>query len=274
MRRKQDLLFLPSRALSPAGPGAVRLTAMKQTPSAVAQDYLKVIWSVREWNALEPVTTSLLAARIGVSASTASEAVKRLAERGLVHHNPYASIELTAEGERLALAMVRRHRLLETFLVGHLGFGWDEAHDDAEVLEHAASDRFVNAIDLLLGHPARDPHGDPIPGGDGAVALPLAHTLAATPAPARVVVERISDADPAMLRYFASVGLVPDAAIELVERRDFAGVLTVRVEATGQTVELGDIAARAVWVSPPAPHPAPHPAPGPNPAPATGTLDD
>jgi DtxR family Mn-dependent transcriptional regulator len=238
MRREQDLLFCPCR-----------LGLMKDAPSAVAQDYLKVIWSLREWDAREPVTTSLLAARLGVSPSTASEAVKRLTERGLVRHDPYAAIELTPAGERLALAMVRRHRLLETFLVGHLGFGWDEAHDDAEILEHAASDRFVAAIDKLLGQPRRDPHGDPIPTDDGVIAHPAAQPLSVTPAPASVVVERISDADPAMLRYFASVGLVPDAAIALVERRDFAGVLTIRIEATGERVELGDIAAGSVWVS-------------------------
>ncbi|MDR1634789.1 MAG: metal-dependent transcriptional regulator [Bifidobacteriaceae bacterium] len=223
---------------------------MKAAPSAVAQDYLKVIWSIREWDDREPVTTGLLAARLGVSASTASEAIKRLVERGLVGHAPYAAIELTEEGERLALAMVRRHRLLESFLVSHLGFGWDEAHDDAEVLEHAASDRFVDAIDSLLGHPERDPHGDPIPTAEGVIAHPPAQPLATTPAPTGALVERISDADPAMLRYFASVGLVPDAVIAVVERRDFAGVLTVRIEATGQVIELGDIAAEAVWVSP------------------------
>ncbi|MDR0626048.1 MAG: metal-dependent transcriptional regulator [Bifidobacteriaceae bacterium] len=222
---------------------------MKNKTSTVAQDYLKVIWSAREWDAAEPVTTSALAARLGVSASTASEAVKRLVERGLVGHAPYGSIELTEEGKRLALAMVRRHRLLETFLVAQLGFGWDEAHADAEVLEHAASDRFIAAIDRLLGHPRRDPHGDPIPSDDGTIAHPAAEPLSLIPAPSGAVVERISDADPAMLRYFASVGLLPDAAITVVERRDFAGVLSVRIQATGELVELGDIAAQAVWVS-------------------------
>ncbi|MDR0594260.1 MAG: metal-dependent transcriptional regulator [Bifidobacteriaceae bacterium] len=218
--------------------------------SAVTQDYLKVIWSIREWHPDEPVTTSSLATRLQVSPSTVSEAVKRLAERGLVRHDPYASIELTPDGERLALAMVRRHRLLETFLVEQLGFGWDEAHDDAEILEHAASDRFVAAIDKLLGHPRRDPHGDPIPNDDGVIARPAAQPLAAAPAPSAVLVERISDANPAMLRYFASIGLLPEAAITLVDRRDFAGVLTIRVEASGELVELGDIAAQSVWVSP------------------------
>jgi DtxR family Mn-dependent transcriptional regulator len=222
---------------------------MKRIASAVAQDYLKLIWTAREWTPDEPVTTSMLAARQGVSASTASEAVKRLVERGLVRHAPYAAIELTPEGARLALTMVRRHRLLETFLVQTLGFAWDQAHDDAEILEHAATDRFVAALAEFLGHPGRDPHGDPIPAADGTVAHPLATPLALAAAGARVVVERISDADPAMLRYFGSVGLVPDAVLLVTERRDFAGVLVAEVEATRQRVELGDIAAAAVWVS-------------------------
>ncbi|MDR2348801.1 MAG: metal-dependent transcriptional regulator [Bifidobacteriaceae bacterium] len=224
---------------------------MKRTASAVAQDYLKLIWSAREWTPAEPVTTSMLAAKLSVSPSTASEAVKRLVERGLVRHSPYSAIELTAEGEQLALTMVRRHRLLETFLVQTLGFAWDEAHDDAEVLEHAASDRFVAALARFLGDPGRDPHGDPIPAADGTVAHPVAVPLAQVAAGARAVVERISDTDPAMLRYFGSVGLVPDASIKVAERRDFAGVLVLQVEATGQRVELGDIAAAAVWVSQP-----------------------
>jgi DtxR family Mn-dependent transcriptional regulator len=225
---------------------------MKRAASAVAQDYLKLIWSAREWTPDEPVTTSMLAARLSVTASTASEAVKRLAERGLIRHAPYAAIELTPDGERLALTMVRRHRLLETFLVDTLGFAWDQAHADAEVLEHAASDRFVAALDAFLGHPGRDPHGDPIPSADGAVAHPVAEPLADVAAGAQAVVERISDADPAMLRYFGSVGLVPDAVVTVAERRDFAGVMVLTVEATGQQVELGDIAAAAVWVSKPA----------------------
>ncbi|MDR3360291.1 MAG: metal-dependent transcriptional regulator, partial [Bifidobacteriaceae bacterium] len=216
---------------------------MKRIASAVAQDYLKLIWSAKEWHKDEPVTTSMLAARQGVSPSTASEAVKRLRERGLVRTAPYAAIELTPEGERLALAMVRRHRLVETFLVETLGFAWDEAHDDAEVLEHAASDRLITALDTFLGHPRRDPHGDPIPADDGSVTHPPARPLAEIPAGAAAVVERISDADPAMLRYFASVGLVPDATVKVVERRDFAGVIVLAVVSTSPDAgerEAGD----------------------------------
>jgi DtxR family Mn-dependent transcriptional regulator len=217
--------------------------------STVAQDYLKVIWSAREWDPEEPVTTKMLATRMGVSPSTASEAIKRLDEQGYVRHAPYRSIELTADGEALALAMVRRHRLLETFLVSTLGYTWDEAHDDAEVLEHAASDRFMVAVDGVLGHPTRDPHGDPIPSDDGVVARPHAVPLACVPTSVRVSVIRISDEDPAMLRYFASVGLVLDATLQVVGRRDIAGVMSIRVDGADALVELGDVGAEAIWVA-------------------------
>jgi DtxR family Mn-dependent transcriptional regulator len=218
--------------------------------TSVTQDYLKVIWTVREWSPEEPVTTSLLAARMGVTASTASEAVRRLASQGLVHHAPYRSIELTESGLRLALAMVRRHRLLETFLVETLAYRWDEAHDDAEVLEHAASDRLVARIDEHLGHPDRDPHGDPIPQADGTVGRPAAVPLSSLDAGVHGTVARISDADPAMLRYFATVGLSLDAAIAVAERRDFAGVIVVRIAADAAAIDLGIPAAEAVWVVP------------------------
>ncbi|MDR1119147.1 MAG: metal-dependent transcriptional regulator [Bifidobacteriaceae bacterium] len=232
---------------------------MKHAASAVAQDYLKLIWTAREWTPEEPVTTTMLAARLGVTPPTASEAVKRLASRGLVRHAPYTAVELTPDGDRLAVAMVRRHRLLETFLVETLGYAWDEAHADAEVLEHAASDRFVDALDTLLGHPARDPHGDPIPAADGSVTHPPAAPLTSADQGALVQVERISDADPAMLRYFGSVGLVPGAAVTVAERRDYAGVLVLAVAASEQRVELGENAAGAIWVCP-VPCQDPHPA--------------
>ncbi|PSR59622.1 DtxR family transcriptional regulator, partial [Nocardia sp. MDA0666] len=141
---------------------------MAPSLSSVAQDYLKVIWSAQEWSQ-EKVSTKLLAERIGVSASTVSEAVRKLADQGLVEHARYGAITLTDNGRRAAVAMVRRHRLIETFLVSELGYGWDEVHDEAEVLEHAVSETLVERIDAKLGHPDRDPHGDPIPSVDGAV---------------------------------------------------------------------------------------------------------
>ncbi|AEE46503.1 metal-dependent transcriptional regulator [Cellulomonas fimi] len=218
--------------------------------TAVTQDYLKVVWSAQEWST-QPVTTKLLAARLGVGASTVSETVRRLADAGLVTHQPYGAVELTAEGRRHALAMVRRHRLVETFLVEVLGYGWDEVHDEAEVLEHAVSDLFVERIDAQLGRPRRDPHGDPIPGPDGSFDPPPAHELwEAATGPWSVA--RISDADPELLRYVESVGLVLDAHVDVVERRAVAGVVSVRVgEGPGAaTVDLGEVAARAIWLVP------------------------
>ena len=158
------------------------------------------------------MTTKMLAGRLGVGPSTVSETVRRLADSGLVTHQPYGAVELTADGERHALAVVRRHRLIETFLVEVLGYGWDEVHDEAEVLEHAVSDLFVERIAAQLGHPRRDPHGDPIPGADGSLDIPAASVLWDVE-PGEWAVARISDADPELLRYLESVGLVLDAPL-------------------------------------------------------------
>ena len=129
--------------------------------SSVAQDYLKVIWSATEWGD-PPITTKALAARLGTTPANVSETLRRLDSQGLVHYEPYRPARLSASGRRLALAMVRRHRLLEAFLAGMVGYSWDEVHDEAERLEHAVSDDFLDRIDALLGFPTHDPHGDPI----------------------------------------------------------------------------------------------------------------
>lgn len=231
---------------------------MSPEPSAltsVAQDYLKVIWSAQEWSDA-PVTTKMLAERIGVGASTVSETVRRLGDQGLVSHARYGAVELTEAGSAHAVAMVRRHRLLETFLVDELGYGWDEVHDEAEVLEHAVSDLLIDRIDARLGFPTRDPHGDPIPTRDGAVPAPAAHVLWGLEG-GDWVVARISDADPELLRYLASVGLVLDARVHVVARRPAAGVVAVRVRAPlgggageERAVELGEAGAGAIWLVP------------------------
>jgi DtxR family transcriptional regulator, Mn-dependent transcriptional regulator len=222
--------------------------------SAVAQDYLKVIWTAQEWS-VDKVSTKMLAERIGVSASTASESIRKLADQGLVDHEKYGAVTLTAAGRTAALAMVRRHRLMETFLVRELGYGWDEVHDEAEVLEHAVSDRMLDRIDAKLGYPTRDPHGDPIPAADGRVPTPPARQLSACENGDAGTVARISDADPEMLRYFDSVGISLDSRVRVVARRDFAGIISVAVETAGapanrgeSTVDLGHPAAEAIWV--------------------------
>ena len=222
--------------------------APEQTPelSPVAQDYLKVVWSATEW-AERPVTTKLLATRLGVGASTVSETVRRLADQGLLTHEPYGAVGLTDSGRRHALAMVRRHRLVETFLVEVLGYGWDEVHDEAEVLEHAVSDVFVERLAQRLGHPVRDPHGDPIPGPDGSVVAPRA-TPMWDAGPGEWTVARISDADPDLLRYLDEVGIGLDTVLTVGTRRDAVGTLGVTVG--GRELDLGQLAAHAIWIAP------------------------
>jgi DtxR family Mn-dependent transcriptional regulator len=221
--------------------------------TTVAQDYLKTIWTAQEWSH-EKVSTKLLAERIGVSASTASESIRKLADQGLVNHEKYGAVTLTDAGRRAALQMVRRHRLMETFLVNELGYSWDEVHDEAEVLEHAVSDLMLDRIDAKLGHPTRDPHGDPIPAADGQVPTPPARQLSECENGDAGTVARISDADPEMLRYFDSVGISLDSRLRVVARRDFAGLITVAIgspdstEGAEATVDLGSPAAEAIWV--------------------------
>lgn len=208
--------------------------------SAATQDYLKCVWTLQEWSGA-PVTMTALAERLGVRTSTASDGVKKLAEQGMVEHVAYGGITLTDAGRTHAVAMVRRHRLIETYLVSALGYGWDEVHDEAEVLEHAVSDRMLTAIDVLLGYPTRDPHGDPIPAADGTATLPRAVPLARVlGGPGAVTVARVSDADPERLRRFAAADLVPDAVLDL----GADGAVSI-----GQArVPLSDADVAAVWV--------------------------
>src|SRR4051812_46424013 len=222
--------------------------------SSVAEDYLKVIWTAQEWSR-EKVSTKMLAERIGVSASTASESIRKLADQGLVDHEKYGAVTLTAVGRDAALAVGRRHRLMETFLVRELGYSWDEVHDEAEILEHAVSDRMLDRIDAKLGYPTRDPHGDPIPAADGHVPTPPARQLSVCQDGDTGTVARISDADPEMLRYFDSVGITLDSGLMVLPRRDFAGMISVAIKPSdarendpGATVDLGSPAAEAIWV--------------------------
>lgn len=214
--------------------------------SPVAQDYLKIIWSATEWSG-DPVTVKQLSERMGVRAATVSDGIRRLADQGLLVHEPYGGIELTDAGRRHAVAMVRRHRLIETFLVEELGYGWDEVHDEAEVLEHAVSDELVARIDRRLGFPSRDPHGDPIPTADGTPHRPDATPLLAARTGVPLTVLRISDADPAILRYLGERGLRLDTRLTVDEHREFAGDVTVRLGE--EAVVLGATAAEAVWVA-------------------------
>jgi len=214
--------------------------------SSVAQDYLKIIWSATEWSD-QPVTVKQLSERMGVRAATVSDGIRRLSEQGLVAHERYGGVGLTDTGRRHAVAMVRRHRLIETFLVEELGYGWDEVHDEAEVLEHAVSDELIERLDRRLGFPARDPHGDPIPTADGTPRRPDAVPLLSAPAGVPVAVVRISDADPAVLRYLAEAGIGLDTVLTVETAAGSDGDLAVRTTEGSLVLEVA--AASALWVA-------------------------
>lgn len=214
--------------------------------SSTTQDYLKAIWSLGEWST-SGVTVTALAERLGIRTSTASDGVKKLVEGGLVDHSPYGAVELTDDGHAHAVSMVRRHRLMETYLVQEFGYDWDEVHEEAEVLEHAVSDRLLDAIDARLGHPTRDPHGDPIPSPSGTPHLPDAVPLSSVVIGDTAVVTRISDSDPERLRVFATQGLVIDALVDVVMHSDASCAMQIEVD--GKIINLSSDDADAVWVA-------------------------
>ncbi|MEZ2121593.1 MULTISPECIES: metal-dependent transcriptional regulator [unclassified Corynebacterium] len=193
-----------------------------------SQDYLKVIWDICERTG-EAAALKDVAAQTGQKTSTASEAVRRLTERGLVSHRPYSGVTLTEEGTRLALGMMRRHRLLEMFLCTTLGYTWDEVHEEADVLEHSVSEKLIERIDAHLGHPARDPHGDPIPDTDGEMIDDVSESLTGVEEGNRVTVDRVSDRDPELLRYLADHGIRPGARLTVLSP-PFPGMSVVRVD--------------------------------------------
>jgi DtxR family Mn-dependent transcriptional regulator len=202
-----------------------------RSASSTIEDYLKAIYGHTEWQDA-PITGSQLAARLGLVPSTVTEMVKKLASQGLVTHAPYGAIALTDAGRAEALRMVRRHRLVETWLVEGFGYTWDEVHDEAEVLEHALSDRLLDAIDAQLGRPRRDPHGDPIPDAEGRVTRPAAVLAAELEPSSRGRVARISDRDPEVLRRIRDRGIGLDAEVGVDELPEGAAesVWLVRID--------------------------------------------
>jgi DtxR family Mn-dependent transcriptional regulator len=211
------------------------------------QDYLKVIYRLAEDGDGSLITTSQVAEALGVTAASASNMLRRLDEAGLALQRPRQGVELTREGRQAALEVIRHHRLVETFLATKLGMPWDEVHAEAEILEHHISEALEQRISEVLGHPERDPHGDPIPTVSGEVASVATDRLADLADGAAAVVDRVSDQDPALLRYLAERGLVPEAPVEVLRRAPFGGPLSVRV-AGGEVVEIPPDAARAVHV--------------------------
>jgi DtxR family Mn-dependent transcriptional regulator len=203
------------------------------------QDYLKAIYRLGQQG---PVSTQELADELGVAASSATNMAKRLHELGLLRHTPYQGVTLTSEGQQAALDVVRRHRLLETYLAKAVGLPWDEVHDEAERLEHHLSDRLEARLDSLLGFPVTDPHGDPIPRA-GADMAP-GPTLLQTPAGAEGTVSRVSDRDPEQLRYLGALGIVPGARVTVVEHLPFEGPVRIRVLAGDQSADQEHVLGR------------------------------
>jgi DtxR family Mn-dependent transcriptional regulator len=191
------------------------------------EDYLKVIYSLS--SAGHPASTSDIAHHLDLSPPSVSGMVKRLSEQGLLEHLPYRGVILTDAGRRLALRVVRRHRLIEAYLVQFLGYTWDAVHAEAERLEHAVTDSLVERMAAALGNPSVDPHGDPIPTADGAIAEPSWTPLAEVAVGETVTLRRVSLSDAERLRYLAACGLVPGAEVTLRERQPFDGPLTLEV---------------------------------------------
>jgi DtxR family Mn-dependent transcriptional regulator len=191
-------------------------------PSSTVENYLKAIYQGQSALAADSlVPMGQVAAALNVTPGTATTMVKALAESGLAEYEPYSGVRLTAAGEKLAALVLRRHRLVELFLVKFLGMSWDEVHEEAEKLEHVVSERLIERIDEMLGRPTHDPHGDPIPTSEGRVASRHLESLLTCPVGTPLKVTRIADQDPAFLRFIESNGLKPGQPIE-VEARDTA----------------------------------------------------
>jgi DtxR family Mn-dependent transcriptional regulator len=213
--------------------------------SPAIEDYAKAIYAL-ERRGTEPVSTNALAERLGVTAASASGMVKRLGELGLVEHERYRGVALTNDGRRVALEVMRHHRLLELYLVQSLGVPWDRVHAEAEVLEHVLSEELEELIAAKLGDPTHDPHGDPIPTRELTIEEGTTQSLQALAAGARGTFTRISDSDPDMLRFLAERGIAPGDELEVIEKQPFDGPLFVRF---GDDVHvLGGQLARAMRV--------------------------
>ena len=220
-------------------------------PTSTVENYLKAIYQGQSALTADQrlVPMGQVASALGVAPGTATTMVKTLAESGLAEYEPYSGVRLTAAGEKLAGLVLRRHRLVELFLVQVMGMSWAEVHDEAEQLEHVVSERLIERIDEMLGRPTHDPHGDPIPNPDGAIARRDLDTLLTCPVGSPLMVTRIADQDPAFLRFIENNDLKPGQKVE-VEARDSAAD-SVRIRGKNQkTITIGAGAASKLLVEP------------------------
>jgi DtxR family Mn-dependent transcriptional regulator len=217
--------------------------------STTAQNYLKELYQLqqREDAGPGPVPLGRLAVALSVTPGTATTMVKRFADEGLIRYTPRRGARLTAKGEKVALGVLRRHRIVETFLVEKLGLDWSEVHEEAEVLEHAVSDKVLDRLDALLGHPTADPHGSPIPPAHGKMQRVAMRPLSRCKPNQRVTVGRLLDTNPAFLKLAEDRGLLPDTKLKVLELDDSADAVTIQV-GKNQPTTLGLAAADKVLV--------------------------
>ncbi len=234
----------PNKLSEPTGSHA-RIARGKA--SEAIEDYAKAIHALSSRDE-GPVGTNALAERLGVSPGTVTAMLKRMGSLGLVRYEPYRGVELTDAGERMALEVIRHHRLIESYLAEALGMPWDRVHDEAEVLEHYISEELEGLMAAALGDPSHDPHGDPIPSPELELAEEATRALGDLEPGQRGVFVRVSDSDPRMLRYLSERGIAPGSRFEVIERQPFEGPLSVRFG--DETFAIGGGLARAMRVDP------------------------
>lgn len=219
--------------------------------STAIEDYLKAIYKLEDKTSSDTqgILTSDIATRLNVAQASVSNMIKRLSELSYIDYRPYYGVSLTDSGRQLALQMIRRHRVIEQYLVERLGYSWDEVDEEAEVLEHAVSDKMVNAMWDALGRPSHDPHGSPIPDEDGAMLQQDLAPLTEFDLGLELVISRIKNRTPEELRYLASIGLTTDATLKLVSKAPFQGPLIVEV--LGESHPLDYRMANAVLIQKP-----------------------
>jgi DtxR family Mn-dependent transcriptional regulator len=205
--------------------------------SQSTEDYLKVIYTLEEESDGKGIGTKDIAAAMNVSAASVTNMMKRLSEMGLVKHESYYGVQLTATGEKVALEIIRHHRLLELYLKEIMGYSWDQVHDEAEKLEHHISEQFEDKIAELLNHPVYDPHGDPIPSKDGSMPEEMASKpLSEAETGVDYIIGRVKDQSPELLRYFEEIGIIPGVLISIIKREPLKGPITLKIENREQVI--------------------------------------
>ncbi len=235
----------PNDAPEQVEPTGSHARGVRGRASEAIEDYAKAIHALSA-RGEGPVATNAIAERLGVSPGTVTSMAKRMDSLGLLRHEPYRGVELTEAGERMALEVIRHHRLIESYLAEALGMPWDQVHDEAEVLEHYISEELERLMSAALGDPSHDPHGDPIPSPELELREEATRSLADLEPSEGGVFVRVSDSDPRMLRYLSERGIAPGDRLEVIERQPFDGPLSVRFD--GGTFAIGGGLAKAMRV--------------------------